>query len=128
MRFFIVIFIVLIQQTYANDNYYYDENKKITLVPLISMKRSISNVDYYKDNNGIVLGVMDTLLVKTIGNYDISNVLNEHNLELVKELSDGLYVLKTSNKNLTIYMSNTLQKNLNIKYAHPNFIKKRLNR
>ena len=119
---------VLIQYGCASDNYYYKNNQKVTITQSVSMLRSNINIDYYQNNQGIVLGVTDRLIVKLKDNKDLEQTLNEFNLRLEKTLSKNLYLLKTINKNLTIDISNRLSEKEYIEYSHPDFIKKRINR
>ena len=128
MKNIIIIFIVLIQYGCANDNYYYKNNQKVTITQSVSMLRSNINIDYYQNNQGIVLGVTDRLIVKLKDNKDLEQTLNEFNLRLEKTLSKNLYLLKTINKNLTIDISNRLSEKEYIEYSHPDFIKKRISR
>ena len=84
MKNLIIIFIVLLQYGCANDNYYYKNNQKITITPSISISRNSSNIDYYQNNEGIVLGVTDKLIVKLIDDKNLEQILNEFNLILEK--------------------------------------------
>jgi hypothetical protein len=95
----------------------------VLLEPSISIARDSSSIDYYTNEKGIVLGVTDTLIVKFKYERNLNNYLNEFNLTLIKRLGNGLYLLKVENKNLTIDISNKLTQKVDIKYAHPNFIK-----
>ena len=100
MRFFLII-IALIQVGCANGIYYYKNNQKENLTPHTSISRSNSNIDYYQNNEGVVLGVTDKLIVKSKDDKELEQILNEFNLTLEKNLSKNLYLLKTSNKSLT---------------------------
>ncbi|MBU1658102.1 hypothetical protein KKG72_03505 [bacterium] len=126
-RTFLII-MTLIQVGCANDNYYYKNNQKVTITPSNSISRSNSNIDYYQDNQGIVLGVTDKLIVKLKDDKELEQILNEFNLTLEKTLNKNLYLLKTSNKNLTVDISNRLSEKEDIEYSHPDFIKQRMSR
>lgn len=128
MKNIIIIFVVLIQYGYANDNYYYNNNQKVTITPNNSISRSNTNIDYYQNDKGIVLGVTDKLIVKLKDDKNLEQVLNEFTLKIEKTLSKNLYLLKTTNKNLTIDISNRLSEKEYIEYSHPDFIKKRIAR
>ena len=128
MKNLIIIFIVLLQYGCANDNYYYKNNQKITITPSISISRNSSNIDYYQNNEGIVLGVTDKLIVKLIDDKNLEQILNEFNLILEKTLSKNMYLLKVTNKNLSIDISNRLSEKEYIEYSHPDFIKRRMSR
>lgn len=128
MKNIIILFTMLIQYGCASDNYYYNNNQKITITPDNSMLRSNTNTDYYQNNKGIVLGVTDKLIVKLKDDKDLKQILNEFTLTVEKVLSENLYLLKTANKNVTIDISNRLSEKEYIEYAHPDFIKKRMRR
>ncbi len=128
MRNITITFILLIQYGCASDNYSYKNNQKVTITPNISMIRSISDIDYYQNNRGIVLGVTDKLIVKLKDDKKLEDILIEFNLILEKTLSKNLYLFKTTNKNLTIDISNRLSEKEYTEYSHPDFIKKRMSR
>lgn len=128
MKNIIILFIVLIKYGYANNSYYYKNNQKIDLVPINNTSRNISKIDYYQNNQGVVFGVTDKLILKLKDSKYLDSVLSEFNLTLEKTLSNNMYLLKTTNKNLTIDISNRLSEKKYVKYAHPDFIKKRINR
>ena len=115
---------MLTQYGCASDTYYYQNNKKVNLIPIKPLSRDMSHIDYYKNNNGIVLGVTDKLLVKLKDKTYLENILKEYHLIFVKKIDKNLYLLKTRDKNLTIKTSNMLIKKDFVEYAHPDFIKK----
>ena len=124
----IIILTILVQYGCANDNYYYKNNQKVTLRLYNSTSRSSSDIDYYQNENEIVLGVTNKLIVKLKDDKYLTQILNEFHLTLEKNLSYNMYLLKTTDKNLTIDISNRLNEKEYVKYAHPDFIKKRINR
>ena len=128
MKKIIIICILLTQFVHATDNYFYRDGKATLLTPLVSIERNFKNIDYYQNERGVVLGVKDTLLLKLQKKENLQNYLNEFNLTLVKTLGENLYLLKTTDKNLTINISNRLSEKEGVKYAHPDFIKKSLKR
>lgn len=128
MKNILFIFIVFIHYSYADGIYYYQNNQKVMLTPINTSLRSTSSTDYYKNKNGIIFGVNDTLLIKLHKSSDLENILNDFNLSLVKSLTTHLYLLKTSSKDLTIDISNKLSEKAEVFYAHPNFLKKRIKR
>ena len=123
-----MITIAILQFVSAKDNFYYQNNQKIIICPLYSVSRNNSQINYYKNNQGIVLGITDKLILKLKNNKYLDNILAEFNLTLEKTLSNNMYLLKTVNKNSTIDISNRLSEKKYVKYSHPDFIKKRINR
>ena len=128
MKKTILILIALFQYGYADDTYYYQNNQKVTITPIVSILRSNSDIDYYQTNNNIVLGVTDKLIVKLENSDSLEQYLNEFNLTLEKTLDQNLYLLKVTNKNSTIDISNQLNEKDDILFSHPDFIKKMLGR
>jgi len=122
-----IVFIVLIQGLFASD-YYYKNNQKINLTPLNISSRDMSYIDYYKDDKGITLGITDSLIVKLKNSKDLEHILSSFTLSLEQVLSENLYLLKVTDKSLTIDISNKLCKEEYIEYSHPDFIKKRMAR
>lgn len=112
----------------ANSTFYYQDGKKQTLTPVKSQTRSNPDVDYYKTSNNVKVGVTDTLLVKFIDTKNLSAYAKEYDFVVVKEVVKDLYLLKVKDKSLTIQTANKLYKKSDIKFAHPNFIKKRIPR
>jgi hypothetical protein len=113
---------------YSFDNYYYQNNIKIYLNTYPNISRSSSDIDYYKNNKGIVLGVSDKIIVKLKKGTQINIIVSSYDVSLDKQLSDDMYLLKVKDKNLTIDIANRLNEREETLYAHPDFIKKRFNR
>jgi len=128
MKNIILLFIVLIQYGCAGDSYYYEYDKKVNLTPKTSFSRSDSNIDYYTVDNGMEVGVTNQLIVKLKDDTNLKKYLDEFNLTIVKKLAQKLYLLKVTDKKITINISNRLTEKNDVEYAHPDFIKKRINR
>ncbi len=120
---FLVPFMVYI---YADELYYYQDDQKVTLVPYHDRFTQQSNIDYYKNNNGLVVGVTDKIIIKTSAGTDIAKYLDAFNLSLLKRLDDDIYLLRTQDKSLTLGTANKLNEQEHIVYAHPDFIKRRI--
>lgn len=118
-----IILILFVQPGCASDNYYRN-NLKVSIKPIPSLSKSNSRVDYYQNEHGTVLGVSNKLIVKLKDSSSLEYCLDEFNLTLEKTLGKNLYLLKSSDKNLTIDISNRLNEKDDVKYAHPDFIKK----
>jgi hypothetical protein len=122
MKFFLTI-IAILEFSCANDNFYYQNNKKIYLTPYQNISRSISNINYYQNDKGVVLGVTDKLIVKLKDVSNIKSLTDKYDLILVKKLSKNLYLMKVGNKNSTIDIANKLNEENSVEYAQPDFIK-----
>ena len=126
MKSLTFIFIVLIEFGSASDNYYYKNNQKISLVPHNVTLRNSSNIDYYKNEKGILLGITDKIIIKVTDESYLRQYTQEFNLTIEKKLSTNLYLVKVSEKNKTLNIANSLNQKEGITYAHPDFIKKRI--
>ena len=120
-----VVFIFLLSYGYAHDNYYYKNNHK-TKLSLAS--RQHPHVDYYQNTKGHVFGVTNALIIKLKDAHYLPPLLDAFGLSLEKVLGNDLYLLKTSNKDLTIDTANRLHEMPYIEYAHPDFIKHNIRR
>jgi len=110
-------------QSYTETNYYYKNNKKqiITLIP--QNQRNLNTIQYYKNTKGIKLGVSHTILLKTTNKQWLTKYLKTHNLKLLKQLSSTIYLVENFSSVDTLNVANSLHKNPNIIYAHPDFFK-----
>ena len=87
MKNFIIIFMILVSYGYTNNIYYYKDNQKITIIPIISLSRNNLNIDYYQNDKGIKLGVTNKLIVKLEDAINLEQVLIEFKLILEKKLT-----------------------------------------
>ena len=124
MKKIILLVILLSSYIYAYDNYYYHNNKQIKITPYLITLSNNMNVTFYANERGVIFGISDKLLVKLKDNATIDVYLQEFNLILEKTLGTKLYLLKTKNKTLTLDISNRLNEKDNVKFAHPDFLKK----
>lgn len=128
MRKTFLIIVCILQFGYSNDKFYYQNHQKIYLSPYNNLLRSNPDIDYYQNENGVVLGVTDKLIVKIKDGVLIESLLLNFNLFIEKNIDKNLYLLKVDNKNNTIDISNKLNENENIEYAQPDFVKQKFNR
>lgn len=128
MKKVILLCIVFIYVGCASDKYYYKNNAKAKLSPVENISRSTSTIDYYTTANNKKVGVTTKILVKFIDDSNLDNYLLEFNLSLNKKMSENLYLLEVEDKDLTIDVANSLYEKDDIKYAHPDFIKKLIKR
>lgn len=120
-----IAFIILIQLGYGQDNYYYKNNTKVSLKAYKSNIENTDQVNYYKNEKGILLGITDKIIIK-VDESNLEQYMQEFNLTIEKKLSTNLYLLKVSDRNKTLDIANSLNQNEDVKYAHPDFIKKRI--
>ncbi len=108
----------------ANESYYINEGKKEPLTFIQTKERSNSNLDMYKTKNGIKVGVSDSLLVKFYDTKNLELYIKKYNILHVKKVLPNLYEFKVMDKSLTLDVANELSVQKDVKYAHPNFVKK----
>jgi len=132
MKTTFLIIIALIQIGFASDNYYYQNNKKIYLTPLVVPSSNLLtnnlDIDYYKNENNITLGVGDKIIVKIKEGVVVENLLTQFNLSFEKILAKNLYLVKVANKNVAIDIANRLREHHQVEYAQPDFHKTRIRR
>ena len=118
----------LTQLGYSQD-YYYKNNTRITLEKVhIQSGIGTQNIEYYKNENGTLLGVIDKVIAKTADIKLLKNYARELNITIEKKLAENLYLLKTKGAAETLSAANVLSKKEGLEYAHPDFIKKRMSR
>jgi len=125
-----LITIALTQLTFASDNYYYQNSKKIHLTQVIAPSNDLLknnlNLDYYQNENNITLGVGDKIIVKIKEGVIIEELLTPFHLSFEKILSKNLYLVKVANKNVAIDIANRLSEHHKVEYAQPDFHKTRI--
>jgi len=124
----ILVFLLLLQVVFASDKYYYENNKKVMLTKIENISRSIKQIDYYKNENGVTLGVTNKLILKLKADSNLQKYLNDYNLTIKSKLGNNLYLLKTENNSLAIDTANALIHKEDVVYSHPDFIKKIISR
>jgi len=115
----------------AQDNYFYQNNKKVTLTPAPPLTRSListsqeKTVNYYHTDQGYQVGVYNKLLVKFKPSDDLDPylLLSPYDIEIDKQLGELLYLLIVPSNDLAIDIANRLSEQDFIEYAHPDFIK-----
>jgi len=103
--------------------------KTIFLI-MIALSQIVSAFDdyYYQNENGVILGVEDKIIVKIRDGVAIDNLLSQFNLSFEKMLAKNLYLLKVEHKKFAIDVSNKLSEHDAIQYAQPDFIRTKTRR
>jgi hypothetical protein len=115
----------------AQDNYFYQNNSKITLTPslrqshLYSLSVNEQAIQYYTTNRGHEVGVYNKIIVKFKKSEDLDPflLLSPFDVSIEKQLSELLYLLTCPSASLAIDMANRLTEQDFIEYAQPDFIK-----
>lgn len=119
-----LLFCFLLLSLHAQELFYYQNNKKVSLTPLeeenspLRATSSASSHDYYLNEKQHIVGVDTTVLVKT---KHIDYVLQSYELTLLQDLGNDLYLLQTTKKSQTLPIANTLSQDAKVLFAHPNF-------
>jgi len=114
----------------ATDNFYYQKDKKVFLTPIKStqfrtfQKTNSTQIDYYKTEKDHTVGISKEFIVKIKEEKALENLLKKYSIVLNKRLAKNLYLMEVNGTQETLDVSNQLYYDVNVTYAHPNFIKK----
>ena len=124
-----IIFLIFLFFANANDNFYYQKDKKIFLTPInttqtIQKKESNQTVQYYKTLKGQTVGISKEIIVKVIEEKAIDSLVEKYDINVKKKLTQKLYLVEINSTKETLTITNKLYDDENVSYAHPNFIKR----
>ncbi len=119
-----IVYLLFAQFSFS-DNFYYKQNKKIKLIPESSSK-VLNQIKYFKTENNVLLGITNKIILKLENDIVLDNYLKDFNLTKIKKLSKNIFLVEVKNNELTLEIANQLSQCKGIKYAHPDFIKKRI--
>jgi len=124
----IIICIGILSASCANDSYY--KNGKLTTLKSTSKSRSLSgsNIEYYSNQKGQEIGVINEVLLECKDNINCDTLLSSLNLKNYSKLTNKIFLVKVENNDDAFSTSRKLFESGSVKYAHPNFIKKRTKR
>lgn len=122
MKLILIYFIL--QSALFSFEFYYSYEKKIELTPLHKKQRNVDNIIYYRKNNGSIVGITNDILVE----FDTfnQNILDKYNLIIKKKIHKSLYLITIDNQLNTLDIANQLSNEKDIKYAYPDFKRKRI--
>jgi len=124
----LLLFLLFVTSLYSQEYYYYENGKKVQLEKRITISRNNSSVDYYQNNTGILLGVSDKIILKLKLHDNLEKYLKLYDLNIIKKMSENLYLVNVKDKSLTLEIANSLSQKEDVLYAQPDFIKKNLRR
>ena len=87
-----------------------------------------SNIIYYQTAQGKSLGVKDQIIISFSDASIKNHIQTEYSLKEVKKLSNTMYLYQTPSKEETLDIANQLTDITGIKFAQPDFLKKKTNR
>lgn len=112
----------------ASDHFFYQKDKKVFLTPMKSSQklRKINSIDiqYYTTPKDNIVGVTNEFIVKIKGEKALEILIKKYPIILKKRLSKNLYLMEVNSTHKILDISNQLHHDINVSYAHPNFIKK----
>lgn len=115
---------LFLQGCSAKTLYYYDGDEKRILTPeSTTQQRSSDGVHYYKDENDVLMGVSNRIIVKVAPQLDLEALMKAHGLTMSEKLTSELYVLSAPNADMSLDIANALTQEDGIIFAHPDFIK-----
>lgn len=108
----------------AKTLYYYDGDEKRILTPDTAIQqRTSESTHYFRDENGVLMGVSNRIVIKTATDLTLDTLMATYNLTLGEKLGSNMYVLITPSADMTIDVANSLTKEDGVVFAHPDFIK-----
>ncbi len=124
----IILLLTLLLFANASDNFYYQKDKKVFLTPIKSSQklRKINSIDinYYTTPKDNIVGMTKEFIVKIKDEEALESLIKKYPIILKKRLSKNLYLMEANSTDKTLDISNQLHHDINVSYAHPNFIKK----
>ena len=124
----IFIVIIFFQLGYSNE-FYYQNNKKIELTSIkttqkLQNKDSNQTINYYKKDNGQIVGVTQEIIIKLKEKKAINNLIEKYPITIKEKLTNRLYVVEINSIKEIFNISQQLYRDTNVSYVHPNFIKR----
>jgi hypothetical protein len=115
----IIILTILIYNVLAEDNYFYQNNKKVFVKPVEAFERTLNQNKIYKTADS-TLGVSKDILLK-FKVLDLS-IFDKYGVKVKKNLGHNVYLVYVANGSV-FDVANRLYNDSKIEYAHPDFIK-----
>jgi len=120
-----IIFFILVIVIFANSKNFY-LNYKQEKVSFSSLESNSTSIKYYKNERRDTVGVTNEILI--IFDSDtplILEIMKKYPLELEKKLDETIYLFSIEDRKNLFSVVSQLNLEKEVKYAEPNFIKKR---
>lgn len=118
----IVLIVLFSLFVVGGEYFYYHHDKKVKLTP----KKIESHSRWLmKNENGRDVILTNKIIVKINDKNLLERYIQEYNASIKKELTNNLFVVKTTDVNQTLKLLNSLRDKEGILYAHPDLIRKR---
>jgi len=120
-------FILLSGMLYATSSYY-QNGKLVELLPAQNSRLFDNNIQYYQTRLGTRVGIKDDILVECNKDIDCMALLKQYNFNNISNVTSTIFLITINNSDDIFKVSRELYNNQNVKFAHPNFIKKQQQR
>lgn len=131
--FLFIFCISLISLLNAEDNYYYQNGKKIYIKPSsvfqtfsLNNETLVNTKSYVQIENNTSIQITNQILLQT--NNGISTIIEKYPIKLLKTITPNIYLVEVDTNQSVLSIANRLYEDKNILFAHPNTIKKIENR
>ncbi len=113
----------------ANEDYYYAFGKKVTVTKLNESRTlNDTNITYYQTQTGHKVGVRHDIIIRCKDGVDCIPTVQKYDIVSVEKLSEKLYLINLPTDTNPFEMANNFHQEVDIVFAHPNFIKQRQSR
>lgn len=125
----ILLLIILFCSALMSEVHYFSFGKKVTLIKL-KESRLIGDkqIAYYQNGAGQKLGVSQEVLAKCTDIKACEALFIKYDLKKVKNLTKSIFLISLEKGEDPFALSNKLYKEDAITFAHPNFLKPRVQR
>ena len=103
--------------------YFYERNKKITLVK-DRTKLGTSKIKYFKNSNGDSIVVKKQMLIKMKAIAALTAIIDEFDLNIIKKINHNKYILEVKDIDEIFWKTNEINSRTAVEYAYPVYINK----
>ena len=124
----IPILLILFTTAMLADVFYYSHGEKVQLTELKQLRDTDKSIRYYQNEAGQKMGVTQEILAKCKQATTCKELLKRYDLTHVTNLTSTIMLITLQNGEDPFEISQKLSLEDAIKFAHPNFIKKKKTR
>jgi len=110
------------------DVFYYSFGEKVKLTELKQLRDNDKNIKYYQNKSGQKVGVTQEIITKCKKKDACTEIFKKYNLIHITNLTDTILLITLKKDEDPFEISQKLSLEEKIKFAHPNFIKKKKTR
>lgn len=110
----------------AQESYYYAKGNKVFLTPLeqnhtMERKAEQKTLRYYKNQDGLTLGISDEILIQTDA---IEQIVHKYDFKEVEKITQNIYLIQIDDSSKTLDIANKLYEEEDVVFSHPNFYRR----